>query len=404
MNIKTEIIKNLNNLNVADYDQSVKGKGHYKNLSTLVCNLLNVGFTDEEVVQLIKQVGINCKDLGMVRRWSKFLKTQKPNNSLGYFVNLLNCKFENVEIPKFKENVYEKLSVLKMNKDHKNNRSKIKDFLSDYELQHINNCQFQFKNVGDFIQHMFPDIDKEDMFGLVSNLNRTQKAYFNLCKIHSTSNKNLNSYTHFCLNRPYLRDKDYMEGVAETDIFDARYFLIEVDEGLTIEEQIKFADMLIDNNVPVKMVTHSGGKSVHIIVDLKIRVLEKLKEMNKLSGKHGLTNYCNITLSDLIDGYTTSEIENYFGTNNANDYYKSYIKNIYNKLFALGIKADNACKNLNRWTRIPNGVRESGGKKILQTLLYFREENTDCIDTLRTISEFEDSVLDKMNYTGLFDL
>ena len=150
------------------------------------------------------------------------------------------------------------------------------------------------------------------------------------------------------MNRPYIRDKEKFEGVAETDIFDARYMLIEVDEGLTIEEQIKIADLLIENKVPVKMVTHSGSKSVHILIDLKIRVLEKLKEVNLISGKHKLTNYCNIEINQLIKGFSIKQIEEFFGTNSANDFYKEHIKSIYDILNSIGIQPDNSCKKMNR--------------------------------------------------------
>jgi hypothetical protein len=411
MNIKEEILKNIKNLNLAEYDQDQHGKGHYDNLSKLVCNLLNVGFSVEEVVKIIRELDINCKDIGMVSRWKnsieKTLKNSNPTYSLWYFKKLLKCNFEGVEMPKCKVDVFAKLSNLKMKKDHKNFHSKIKEYFNDYELKHIhNNCK-TFKNVGDFFKNIFPDIDKDkNMIGLVSNQNYSKGSFFNECKVSNKSTESLNNYTHFCLNRPYIRDKGKFEGVAEDDIFYARYMLIEVDEGLSIDEQIKLADILIDNGVPVKMVTHSGGKSVHIVIDLKIRVLEKLKQMNMLSGKHGVTNYCNIELRQLINGYSTQQIVEYFGTNNANDFYKEHIKSIYDILFAFGIEPDYSCKNLNRWTRIPNGIRIKDGEKVLQSLIYFREEDTDCIDTKAAVENFVKNTKQKIDsmYNSLFEL
>ena len=407
MNIKEEILKNIKNLNITEYDQSQHGKGHYDNLSKLVCNLLNVGFSVEEVTEIVKELDINCKDIGMVARWKKAMKNSNPSYSLWYFKKLLKCNFEGVEMPKCKVDVFAKLSNLKMKKDHKNFHSKIQEFFSEYELKHIhNNCK-TFKNVGDFFKNIFPDIDKnEDMIGLASNQNYSKGSFFNECKISNDSTESLNNYTHFILNRPYIRDKGKFEGVAEDDIFDARYMLIEVDEGLSIDEQIKLADILIDNGVPVKMVTHSGGKSIHIIIDLKIRVLEKLKQMNLLSGKHGLTNYCNIELNQLIKGFSLKQIEEFFGTNSANDFYKEHIRSIFDILFAFGIKPDNSCKNLNRWTRIPNGIRVEDGKNISQKLIYFREEDTNCIDTKGSIENFVENTKKQIEstYDSLFEI
>ena len=407
MNIKEEILKNIKNLNITEYDQSQHGKGHYDNLSKLVCNLLNVGFSVEEVTEIVKELDINCKDIGMVARWRKSMKKLNPSNSLWYFKKLLKCNFEGIEIPKQKVDVFDQLNKVKIKNDYRKFNSKLKEFLSDYELKHIKNNSKTFENIGEFFRSIFPDIDKDkDMIGLASNQNGSKGSFFNECKIQNNSKESLEKYTHFILNRPYIRDKEKFEGVAETDIFDVRYMLIEVDEGLSIEEQIKIADLLIENGVPVKMVTHSGSKSVHILIDLKIRVLEKLKEMDLISGKHKLTNYCNIELNQLIKGFSIKEIKEFFGTNSANDFYKEHIKSIYDILTSIGIQPDNACKNLNRWTRIPNGIRVEDGKNISQKLIYFREENSECIDTKGSIENFVQNTKKQIEstYDSLFEI
>ena len=407
MNIKEEIINNINRLEIGDYDQTIHGKNHYYNLSRLVCNLLNVGFTEEEVIKLIDDVNISWKDKGMVYRWRKSMKKLNPANSLWYFKKLLNCNFEGIEIPKQKVDVFEQLTKVKTKNDYRKFHSKLKEFLSDYELKHIKNNSKTFENIGEFFRSIFPDIDKDkDMIGIACNQNDSKHSYFNECKIQNNSKDSLEKYTHFILNRPYIRDKEKFEGVAETDIFDARYMLIEVDEGLSIEEQIKIADLLIENGVPVKMVTHSGSKSVHVLIDLKIRVLEKLKKMNLISGKHKLTNYCNIELNQLIKGFPLKQIEEFFGTNSANDFYKEHVKSIYDILTSIGIQPDNSCKNLNRWTRIPQGIRVKDGKSISQKLIYFREENSECIDTKGSIENFVKNTKKQIEsaYDSLFEI
>lgn len=407
MNIKEEIINNINRIKIDDYDQTISGKNHYYNLSRLVCNLLNIGFTEEEVIKIIDDVNISWRDKGMVYRWRKSMKKLDPSNSLWYFKKLLNCNFEGIEIPKQKVDVFEQLNKVKTKNDYRKFHSKLKEFLSEYELKHIKNNSKTFENIGEFFRSIFPDIDKDiDMIGLACNQNDSKHSYFNECKIQNKSKESLEKYTHFILNRPYIRDKEKFEGVAETDIFDARYMLIEVDEGLTIEEQIKIADLLIENGVPVKMVTHSGSKSVHILIDLKIRVLEKLNEMNLISGKHKLTNYCNIELNQLLKGFSIKQIEEFFGTNNANDFYKEHIKSIYDILTSIGIQPDNSCKNLNRWTRIPQGIRVKDGKSISQKLIYFREENSECIDTKGSIENFVENTKKQIEsvYDSLFEI
>ena len=407
MNIKEEIINNIHRLKIDDYDVTIHEKNHYYNLSRLVCNLLNVGFTEEEVIKLIDDVNITWDDKGMVYRWRKSIKIFNPSKSLWYFKKLLKCDFEGIEIPKQKVDVFEQLNKVKTKNDYRKFHSKLKEFLSDYELKHIKNNSKTFENIGEFFRSIFPDIDKDnDMIGIACNQNYSKHSYFNECKIKNNSKDSLEKYTHFILNRPYIRDKEKFKGVAETDIFDARYMLIEVDVGLTIEEQIKIADLLIENKVPVKMITHSGSKSVHILIDLKIRVLEKLKEMNLISGKHKLTNYCNIEINQLIKGFSIKQIEEFFGTNNANDFYKEYIKSIYDILTSIGIQPDDSCKNLNRWTRIPQGIRVKDGKNISQKLIYFREENSKCIDTKGSIENFVENTKKQIEstYDSLFEI
>lgn len=335
------------------------------------------------------------------------MKKLDSSNSLWYFKKLLNCNFEGIEIPKQKIDVFEQLNKVKIKNDYRKFNSKLKEFLSNYELKHIKNNSKTFENIGEFFRSIFPDIDKdEDMIGLACNQNDSKHSYFNECKIQNNSKESLEKYTHFILNRPYIRDKEKFKGVAETDIFDARYMLIEVDKGLSIEEQIKIADLLIENGVPVKMVTHSGSKSVHVLIDLKIRVLEKLKKMNLISGKHKLTNYCNIELNQLIIGFPLKQIEEFFGTNSANDFYKEHIKSIYDILSSIGIQPDNSCKNLNRWTRIPQGIRVEDGKSISQKLIYFREENSECIDTKGSIENFVKNTKKQIEsaYDSLFEI
>ena len=150
MNIKEEIINNINRLKIDDYDQTISGKNHYYNLSRLVCNLLNIGFTEEEVIKIIDDVNISWKDKRMVYRWRKSMKKLNPSNSLWYFKKLLNCNFEGIEIPKQKVDVFEHLTKVKTKNDYRKFHSKLKEFLSEYELKHIKNNSKTFENIGDF--------------------------------------------------------------------------------------------------------------------------------------------------------------------------------------------------------------------------------------------------------------
>lgn len=399
--IKQEIIKNFKNIDVTELDQNIHGKDHYKNLSVLITALLEVGFNASEVQSLLNTLsGLNLKDKGLVSRWEKqVMKKSNPNIALLYLQKLLGIKFKNVKLKPMKINPF---LVLKQKLLKKNNK-RYSTSLVKYLRSNANFIQDEFdryrnvKNVTsvlEFFKIMFndPDFD-EGIYGLITNHNKSSKDYFNECIFDTTkSDKKLSEFTHFCINRPYVRTKDKYEGVAEADIINARYFVVECDEGLDVDDQILFAKLMVIKGLPIKMITKSGNKSVHIIFDLRMHIFEALKKLNKLSGLLGLRNYTNTELNQYISGYTQNELVEFFKTDSINDYYKNVIKNIYDLFYSIGIHPDYACRNLNRWSRCPNGYNlvEEDDKKVLkkQECIYLREEDAFIDDTYNVINNF----------------
>lgn len=118
-----------------------------------------------------------------------------------------------------------------------------------------------------------------------------------------------------------------------------RNILIEMDDT-PLEDQLKFAQLLIDNDVPVRTVTTSGNKSIHIIV--RVNAIGK-------------------------DEY---------------DYLIKYF--IFPRLVKAG--ADTACKNAARLTRIAGGSRSDTVAR--QRLLYFnsKPEYRSCVEICQSIA------------------
>lgn len=389
MNVKKSILENIGKLKFEDYDQNIKGHGHYDNLCKLICNLLNVGFTVKETQTIIDKLPINNKDVTVAERWARFLSSKKQdvNIALNYFQHILNMKFENIEVKPIKHNILNLLLKKKQNQDYKTNSKKLKEFLDEYELKYLKDDYDHFDDTQDFIREMFPDIG--EVKALMANMNEKSGVIYNKAQVWEYKPLALSQFTHWCINRPYLKEKAQNEGVAESDMYYARYFLIEVDEDLTVDQQKKLADLMIDAGVPVKMVTFSGGRSIHIIVDLKIEIFEKLRKKGLLSGLDGVPNNCNISFRDYLDrNICTDEIGKYFKCDplsDTNEYYKLRIKNIFNLLKSAGINVDKKCNNLQRWTRLPQGIRSGN---IKQTLLYLRRGEVDCLDSTTCIENF----------------
>ena len=386
MNLKEEIMKNLGKLNVEEYDQSVHGKGNYDRLSTVIIALLEAGFTVSEVEDIVfNKLPINCKDKTLVKRWDKAMKGKAPSrNSLWVLMKTFGIKIDESLLPKKPMDVFNSLYHIGLKAQHRKNVSTLKQYLAnnkdDIEIEfdkNYNSSSTNDKNVNnlkDFFYIMFPDEDfDEGIYLLATNMNNTKTAYFNN-SIFDTSGPNymIKEFTHFCLNRPYIRMKAPYEGVCETDILNARYVLIEVDEGLTLNEQVLLGKLMVIKKLPVKMITKSGGKSVHIVLDLKIGLIEALKQKGLTTGKLDLSNYCNTSPKQYINGFTQAKLQQRFKYNNMNDFYKDEIVKIYDSLYSVGIHPDYSCKNLNRWTRIANGFRNDGKYKEVQECIYLR--------------------------------
>lgn len=385
MEIKKEILNNLSKVNVTELDQSVHGRGNYERLSSVITALLEAGFTTSEVEDIVyNKLPINCTDRTLVKRWDKFVK---KNSTSSYALLVLRKTFGlNIDpslLPKKQVNVHNQLYYISLKAQHRKNVSTLKQYLTDNkdviehkftEFCNIYGNKNNVTTLKEFFEIMFPDEDfNQGIYLLACNLNNTKSVYFNNAIYDTTwQDYPLKDYTHFCLNRPYIKMKAPNEGVCETDILNARYLLIEVDEGLTLDEQILLGKLMVIKGLPVKSITKSGGKSIHIILDLRIYIIDRLTELGRTSGLLKLRNYCNTSPKQYINGYTEEELTEYFKCTNMNDYYKETIKQIYDTLYSIGIHPDYACKNLNRWTRIPNGVRNDGKYNAVQECIYLR--------------------------------
>lgn len=399
--LKKLILDNINNIDFTQYDQKIHGKGHYENLSILICNLFRTGFSVKEVEDMLFKLPINLTDKTLARRWYKSLNKTTLKASvatLHYFQKLLGITIKDVKLAPIKYNIFEKMLKDTQNRENKIYSEKITEYLDNVKIKHLSKTKYRFNTLKEFFTSIFDDADKNNMLGLATNMNESEKSTFNTASFNTSKNDlNLKHFTHWCINKPYFKRKDQFEGICESDIFNARYFLIEVDEGLSIEHQLKLADLMIDFGIPVKMVTYSGSRSIHIIVDLSIGILNKLMTKNMLDSPKNvknLRNHCNITFHQYIPKIDPKHLLEYFGFENVNDYYKNYIKQIYDVIFQLGINIDYSCKNLNRWSRIPNGIRIKNNKRIEQSLLYFRDTPCSDEDVLQQFERFSKTIKD----------
>lgn len=419
MNIKNEIMKNLDKIDVSYYDQS---QGNYHNLLNLISLLMDAGFLTNEIEDIIYNIlPIHCKDK-CVKRWVKYrLKPNKKfyKNNKELLNSIFKLNVENFDTGKrspaqiMEAKIYREKTKL-LNSLYKTNVIKLKEYLEDNKT-YIENEFLKFDNLNkvstlyDFFKVMFPDEDFDDgIYLLAADRNFGKQTSFNDAIFKTDGqNYNINEYTHFILNRPYMRMKGDFEGICETDIFNSRYVLIECDEGLTLNEQILLGKLMVIKGLPVKMITSSGNKSAHIVLDFKIHKIEALRNLGLTSGLLNFSNYCNTSPKQYINGYTEEELTKFFKCINMNDYYKAKIQDIYDLIYSYGINVDTSGKNLNKWTRIPNGTRKDETGSYLQECIYLRGDFArpydDTYDEMKHFFETIHTEFNK-NYEALNEL
>ena len=212
---------------------------------------------------------------------------------------------------------------------------------SDKIKSSIKKCK-ELSRESDFFSKIYSE---DDLIFITDSLQNTSDKCIKDVLAFKKDKEKLSRYTFYSIN-PL---NDYKEGRKDDNVKTFKYILLESD-SMEKELQLKMLFDMIENGVPIKMITYTGGKSFHAL--LKVDGIHSVKE------------------------------------------YKDYAENILKLGDKLKIDLfDHACKNPARLSRVPWGSRkESDYETVPQPLIYFNEKD-DCIDAEKKIKEWVSKII-----------
>lgn len=301
---------------------------------------------------------------------AKFWKLEE-NEALAEIKSLWGSDFKQTDENSFR-NAWKKINVEKTIDDY-SKKSSIEIFLENEKLEkNASNIQKEIENEVKFFDYLDKISLNEKIKSSIQKCKNYSKESDLFSKIYSENDlvfitdslqnnsencikdiltfknkkERLSKYTYYSINP--LNDINL--GRKDNNVKNFRYILLESD-SLDKENQLKMLFDMIEHNIPIKMITYTGGKSFHAL--LKINGIKSVQE------------------------------------------YKKYAE----KILKIGDKLkvdlfDHACKNPARLSRVPWGSRRDNEYEMTtQPLIYLNDSESLLNDAYKTMAAWADEII-----------